>query len=159
MIIIFGAPGTGKQDFATKLQEEEKLGASSGVFPGIDVALGLAADYRTELYLASNRALWMGQPNQPPGIYWHSLLDNMAYSTLNLALLMKEDGVPEFLFDRWGLVVATVGRLFEDSWKAEKIYFLDKESDDEDEILYLDAWREVLSVTDLEYETINVDEF
>jgi hypothetical protein len=149
--IIVGAPGTGKEDIAMKLQKETNLGATSGWFPGGEIPIGFLADYRTELYLASSRAISTTEDI----ILWHSLIDSVAYASLRLTGLINFDSTNQQEMGRWGIVFDACLSMLTDGYNSDLTLYVPYKGDDQDSKDLDEALNATLNSFDIPFKTID----
>jgi deoxyadenosine/deoxycytidine kinase len=132
-IVLAGAPDTGKRDLARKLAD--KLGGGYVEMEETDQDIGFLTDYRRELQLAIRR-MSLGY-HMMPVVHTHSLLDNLVYSLGKVEQASKWGNVSQETDERNALTAALIGAIFYDSYNVDKILFLKKELDREEEF---DQW-------------------
>lgn len=130
--ILVGAPGTNKSAIAEKLAKEldGDLTIHRDELLDSKYALGITADYRIELMLATSRIF--EKPDRPT-IYTHSLLDNLAYVSFALARYNYSPGVSSEQVDRMVLLTGVIGLMLHDSFSYDHVFFLQKEFDPDDD--------------------------
>lgn len=113
-IVVVGAPGSGKSEIIQALASKEEGLA--------EYAVGPLADYRYEVWLATQRVMASMKEKESTRVYFHSLLDSVAHSTVRVTRLIELEDDVELL--RWQLTLHLIARMLIDSFRADKIIFL-----------------------------------
>lgn len=161
-IVIVGAPDTGKEELAKDLSQVLScgydLGLSAAGIPWNTLdrdgyQLGRNADYRVEVKLAVDRVFAVAAYDKQVwhGIYTHTLLDSVAYSTLRL-LSFQEKETSQYMADKWVFTTGIIGAMMRDTFKADHIFFLPGGDEEIEEAL-----KATLEISDLEYTVLTDD--
>jgi hypothetical protein len=111
------------------------------------------ADYRTELWLASARAMYHGYE----GIVWHSLIDSAAYVSLRLAGIINV--APDDLqIRRWYTTLDVILLMLMDGYNADHTLYLPYQGDDEDSQDIDGAIRDALATVPIPHKEIDPDD-
>jgi hypothetical protein len=128
-IVFVGAPGSYKWEVSTGLFEAMNKDdiefyrlTQDPVLKQVPQATGSLADYREELLLASQRATYGPIINEERTIFTHSLIDSFAYATVRYKFMAEMDSASDDTIFSWWLTVNTIGRIFRDTFKADKVY-------------------------------------
>lgn len=152
IITIVGAPDTGKGDVALKLNESLSIPATSGRLLGDEILVGPLADYRTELWLAADRAIYDRTKDR---IFWHSLIDSMAYVSVRLAGIINVDPTNQLTITRWTMTFDMVLLMTQDGYKSDHTLYLPYKGDDEDSKEIDGGIRATLDSLEIPHKEIN----
>ena len=111
---------------------------------------GSETDYRYAVKLAATQATWENQSGLPV-LFTHSLLDGLAYATLTTERHLKFQNVSEYTRDKALLVLALIGAMFRDSFKADQILFLNLFEEDDERYEIQERIRLILDEFQLPY--------
>lgn len=100
--------------------------------PSEAAALGLLADYRAELLLASRRATVLHSAERAT-LYTHSLADSLAYSMARVDTQQKHGVGSPTTRATWVLTMAIISDMFRDTFKADEIFFLSADFDPDEQ--------------------------
>lgn len=122
-------------------------------------ALGIIADYRSELHLAIDRALKQLKKYDSDVLYSGSLLDSVAYAATNVWQMVNNGSASEAEQHRWNLTLHMVGCILRDSYVSDLTIFLPTDSEDEYDQAIENSILAVLNEFNVEYNKLtNADE-
>src|SRR5579864_6164392 len=96
--ILVGAPGVNKGKLARSVAKNKKLKYVSGLTVPSEHAVGVLADYRVELKLATDRCFATISATED-SIFEHSLIDSLAYSSYRFVTV--RDYSDQYNIDKW----------------------------------------------------------
>lgn len=135
----------------------EKLAVKGFIPPSY--GLGMLADYRAELKIAADRATYL-HSTEMPTIYTHSLIDSLAYSLARVDLLVNRGTGTERHRETWALTMGLIGCMMRDTFKADEIFFLTADFDEEtqfDQFKVQEVQTFILDGFGLNYTIIDAD--
>lgn len=160
-ITVVGAPGIGKRKIANELAADYFTGelAVNEANPYVSgVALGLHADYRTELKIAADRATLL-HSTEMPVLYTHSLIDSLAYALTRVDTQVTYGAGSESQRETWALTMGIIGLMLRDTFKADETIFLRAEFEaDSDQDKLQEVLESVLEIYEFNYSIIDVSD-
>lgn len=152
-VVVVGAPGTGKGQLVLDLARKNGLFDISGMTTHPDLATGTLADYRVEMKLAIDRCFDM-QVDEPR-IFEHTLIDSLAYAATRAITISQMVGEDDPTLLKWTALTGLIGSLLSDSFKADQVFFIEAQTDDEQTVAIENALRSVLEATSLNFTTLS----
>lgn len=152
-IVLFGPPDCGKRKFANSLKRKYPTFIVSSnsedilksIFKKDDLtpALGLFADYRTELMLAGIRSCDILYKQNK--IYVNSVLDSFLYGMMISSLKLDNETITE----EWLNATTFFPMMVRDSFDADLVVFFQKESQEEIDEVFNENVKFTLNLFDI----------
>ena len=126
-IVLAGAKGAGKTDLLSALAKHGLDGQFTYVPNQLDLgkwgdwSLDRLADYRTELYVALDRA---DEVPRKHSFYESSLIDSVSYAATRLAYIINDEIGTDDDQARWEIVVHATARMLRDSILPDVVIYV-----------------------------------
>lgn len=157
---LIGAPGTDKERIANDLRCFLNEGECENCFKIVVEPeredLGFLADYRSEIHLATTRAINTVGKDQNL-IAKHSLLDSVAYVGLHVKDLLEEDQNNQDAI-RWMSVFNVALQMLIDGKQPDRRLYIPYEGEDQNSIDLDEALQDILVTLELDYTEIDPSE-
>lgn len=156
---LVGAPGTRKSEIATELVKlfGDKLTYVTDLDVTGEYALGVTADYRIELKLATSRLFRQDKT----AIYTHSVLDNLAYVAFAFNRYQISPGVRNEAAETMMTVLLMLGIMVKDSFTYDHVFLLERKfsvDDDYESAQIQAALRMILNSYEINHTVIDLDQ-
>lgn len=116
--------------------------------------VGLQADYRTELLIASSRAAALHVDPDKDYIATTSLIDSLAYSVTNVRRAAEGLNVNPEMVDAGAWAAGCIMWLFRHSLRYDYIFFIESDNLSDEQYDFQELLRQVLEDNNLPYEQL-----